>query len=109
MCWHAAGSQRSVLPVCPARLRTPSLPRSTPSLPLQPSTLHALPCLPAVEGLQRYVPAGSQFLLLNGLVTELHDFSFFSLLDVLRREVRHAAHAAYAGRVWLRRSWSWHC
>ncbi|KAL4422940.1 hypothetical protein ABPG75_009137 [Micractinium tetrahymenae] len=42
----------------------------------------------AVEGLQRYVPAGAQFLLLNGLVVDTRDFSLYDLLDTLRREVR---------------------
>lgn len=46
-----------------------------------------LPCC-AVEGLQRFIPPGSQFLLLNGLVYGTRDFNLYSFLDALRREVR---------------------
>lgn len=42
----------------------------------------------AVEGLQRYVPAGAQFFLLNGVMMDTRDFSFFDFLGALRREVR---------------------
>ncbi|KAI3430615.1 hypothetical protein D9Q98_005207 [Chlorella vulgaris] len=49
----------------------------------------------AVESLQRYVPPGTQFLLLNGLTYEAHDFSLFDFLDVIRREVR--LHDALSG------------
>ncbi|KAL4857496.1 UDP-glucose:glycoprotein glucosyltransferase [Chlorella vulgaris] len=49
----------------------------------------------AVESLQRYVPPGTQFLLLNGLTYDAHDFSLFDFLDVLRREVR--LHDALSG------------
>ena len=43
---------------------------------------------PAVEGLQRFIPAGSQFLMLNGLVYNTREFNLYSFLDALRREVR---------------------
>ena len=33
------------------------------------------------------MPAGAQFLLLNGLIYETHDFNLYAFLDTLRREV----------------------
>jgi hypothetical protein len=50
-----------------------------------------------VEALQRFVPAGAQFLLLNGLIYETHEFNLYAFLDTLRREVSESGRERRGG------------
>lgn len=85
----AAGVERAQ-PPCRAPAPTP------PSRPWRP--------FPAVEGLQRYVPAGAQFLLLNGLMVDARDLSLYDLLDTLRAEVGRGP--PLGGRLQRASEWS---
>ena len=72
------------------------------------STLPVAACLPAfpptVLGLQRMVPSGAQFLLLNGAAYPMTDFNLYDFLGALRREVRMLrvprVEGLWAGAVW---------